>query len=462
MPRYYSICEATPSHRISKRNFLRVYGNAPQGYLFHDTDEYLEVDMLRKPMFILSELYAEAKTVVYVRVDNRTIMATFNTAGIPRPARTGDREFLSKNRLFGWLQKDVRDPASDAILADYDDIYDTCTMLERFTGNCPCPKLEEGTCLTTTMYAAHPWLADQLTSFSEPETTEYKRKRYQDLNGFVFTPGQYSINADFTEAIRPWDNYDFALVAARSKEFSERGAENARRFAHRKIECSQCTFSTKHRDGTYGDCGQVRNCDSHTTEEQAWEALYTWLAATPYENGTSKFALHEIHYLMSIAGEDHLSRAITPTRNGNTKLAGFRLGGDDLTFRVAPCQGNTTRKKKYPSYAELRAEFPALPESDKIPEVHLERKHVLAHAIFSTWGYVHTRDGHQPHPVYSITKMRHETILTGTSTRSTFWCYCLTPASHVMEFFQRLWPHGFATAKIHLNTVMPAGQSADY
>lgn len=462
MPRYYSVCEATPSHRLSKRNFLRVYGNAPLGYLFHDTEEYLEVDMLRKPMFILSELYEGAKTVIYVRVDNRTIMATFNTAGIPRPARMGDREFLSKNRLFGWLQKDVRDPASDAILADYDDIYDTCTMLERFTGNCPCPKLEEGTCLTTTMYAAHPWLAEQSTSFTDPEMTEYKRKRYCDLNGFVFTPGQYSINADFTDAIRPWDNYDFALVAARSQEFSERGAENARRFAHRKIECSQCAFSTKQRDGTYKDCGQARSCHTHTTEEQTWDILYAWLASTPYENNTSKFTVREIHYLMHISGEDHLTRAITPTRNGATKLAGFRLAGDDLQYRLAPCQGNTTRKVKYDSYAALRKVIPALPESEDIPDMALDRKHVLAHAIFSTWGYVHTRDGHQPHPVYSITKLRHETILTGTSTRSTFWAYCLTPASHVMEFFSRLWPHGYANASERMRGVRAAGQNVDY
>jgi len=452
MPRYYSVCEATPSvHTYTRsRKYMRVYASAPMGYIFHDTEESLDVNTLRKPMFVLSELYENVKIGIYVRVNAHTIMATFNTGGIPRPARVQGGEYLDKNKLVGWLQKDVRDPTSDLTRVNYDDVYDTCTMLERFTGHCPCVKLLEGTCLPTTLYVQYPWLADNATSFVDPEVGTYKRKRYHVLNDFTYTPGQYSIQEDFAESVRPWDNYDFSLVEKRANAFSERGSENARRFAHRKIECSQCAFSTKQRSGTYEDCGQIRTCTEHTTDEQAWSALYSWLERTPYEAGTSDFALHEIHYLMQIAGEDHLSRAVTPTRNTKTKLGGFRLIGEHLSFRVAPCQGTPTRKKRFDSYTELRTAFPMLLESDKIPETFLDRKHVLAHAIFSTWNVVQPRNGHQPHPVYSITKLRDETTLTGTSTRNTFCAYHLTPTSHVMEYVQYLWPNGFARIKQYI------------
>lgn len=449
MSRYYSICETTPSVQIYRdaRRYLRVYNNAPVGYLFHDTEAPLDVNALLKPMFVLSELYEGAQVGIYIRVDAHTVMGTFNTGGIPRPSRVGDVEYIGKNKMVGWLQKDVRDPEGDVTFVDYDDIYDTCTMLERFTGHCPCPRLNAGTCLPITMYVKHPWLTDTVTSFVNPEMETYKRKRYCVLNDFKFTSGAHTIRADFAEAVRPWDNYDFSLVAARSQIFAERGAENSRRFAHRAVECSQCAFSTKQHTGAYEDCGQISSCKSHTTEDQAWTALYDWLKQTPYETGAPEFALHEIHYLMQIAGEDHLSKAITPTRYTTTKLGGFRLIGADLSFRVAPCQGSTARKKRFDSYTKLRTAFPMLLESDKIPEMFLARKHVLAHAIFSTWSDIQPENGHQRHPVYSITKLRDETILTGTSTRSTFHAYQLTPMSHVMEYVQYLWPRSFAHIK---------------
>lgn len=455
MPKYYSVCEVTPSHKKANKRYLRVYAHAPQGYLFHDT-EGLDVDALRKPMFILSELYSdEAKAVVYIRVDANTIMATFNTSGIPTPSRIGGKEYLSEKRLKGWLQQNVRDPAGELSFIDYDEVYDRCTMLERFTSSCPCPKLEEGTCLPATIYAAYPWLAETQASYTNPEPTVYKRKRFQDVAGFKSVPGTYAIDSDFNESVRPWDNYDFGLVAARSEEFAERGIENARRALHRKVECSQCIFSTKKHAGTYADCGQIKACEGHATEEQAWTALRLWLAKTPYAEGCEGFSIKEIHYLIAMSGIDYLSRAVTPSRNTLTKLAGFRLRGDDLSYRVAPCQGNTTRRASFGSYVALREVFTLLPESKDIPEVKVYEKQILAHAIFSTWGYIRPENGHQPHPVYSITVSHDAIQLTGTTTRGTFGAYYLGGTSNVMEYFGKLWPHSYH--RVHTFIGNPGG-----
>lgn len=445
MSRYYSVCEVTSSIKQSSKRYLRIYNKAPQGYLFHDTENPLDFSHIRRALFVLAELYdASAKAVVGIRVNPNTIVATFNTSGLPKPARDGGKEYIANKRLTGWLHPNARDPGCDTLEVDYDDIYDQCTMLERFTGHCPCPKLEEGLCLPNTMFAQHPWLAEAIADYTDPEPSEYKRTRYREIDSFTFTPGQYTVGEDFTEAVRPWDNYDFALVPTRKEEFSERGSANARRHVHRKVECSQCIFSTKNRNDTYSDCGQVNRCKQHATEEQAWAVLYKWLEhSTAYTTGNAAFALHEIHYLMRASGMDYLSRAITPTRNIMTKLAGFS-GRDSLSYRVVPCQGNTERRATFSSYADLRKVIHGLPASKDIPEVHLDKKHVLAHAIYATWYNIHG-SGHQPHPVYSITHERDYVCLTGTTSRSTFSAGSLSTASHVKEFFSKLWPGSYHT-----------------
>jgi hypothetical protein len=457
MPRYYSVCEFTPSFlkgsRGSRYNkyYLRVYNTAPEGYIFHDSENPLDFNHLQRALYLLSSLYDEsAKAVVGVRIDAKTIAVTFNTTGFPKPARDGGQEFISNNRLTGWLQENVRDPSCENIPVDFDDIYDQCVMLERFTGHCPCPKLDEGTCLPSTVYAQFPWLADKTATYSAPPSSEYKRVKYNEIDSFVYTPGQYSVKDDFTDAVRPWDNYDFSLVPVRKDEFSERGSSNARRHVHRKEVCSQCVFSTKKHTGTYEDCGQVNSCKNSITEDEAWTALYKWLdEATPYTTGNDAFALHEIHYLMSMADTDMLSRAITPTRNILTKLAGFS-GRDTIRYRIVPCQGDTERRALFSSYAELRATFPTLPHSKDIPETHIDKKLVLAHAIYSTWSSIRS-SGHQPHPVYSITHSRGEVHLTGTTSRSTFHASSLGLATHVMSYFRKLWPHRYHDTKNLLN-----------
>lgn len=441
MPRHYSICEMTPSvfHRRTHSDFVRVYPQAPQGYLFHDSEKPIEFSDIHRPLFVLSELYTEGvKAVIGIQVDANTIVATFNTAGIPRPAKVGMVEHLSQHQYKGWVHPDIRDPASEAVVVNYDDIYDACTMLERFTGHCPCPKQAEGTCFSSTVFARFPWLAERLNNYSNPDAGQYKRVRYKDLYGFEYTSGQLSIKDNFTESVRPWDNYDFNLVPLRKKEFAFRGEEASRRSGHRTNECPKCAFSTKKHTGTYADCGEIRSCTKHATTEEAWRVLYDWLDKdTPYTRGNPQFALHEIHYLMHMSGTEALSRAITPTRFTQTRLAGF-AGQGTLGYRLVPCQGNTQRRRIFRSYASIREEFPDLPDTKDIPEITLTRHEILAHAIFSTWHSIRG-EGHQPHPVYDIVHTRGSVTLQGTTTRSIFSAYTLDKYSHVMDYYQHLW-----------------------
>jgi hypothetical protein len=458
MPKYYSLCDASPSVNTYANKYKRVFDRAPQGYLFHDT-EGLHVSALRKPLFILSELYPpEAKAVVYVRVNAETIMATFSTAGVPVPTATvsdpyRDKlgyEYLGKHRPTGWLQKNVRDPAEEIAAVNYDDIYDTCTMLERFTGKCPCPKLAEGTCWPITLYKQYPWLSETLSNFTAQEPSVYKRKRFEAIDGFKYTPGSYTTKHDFEESVRPWDSYDFSIVDERIKAFAERGEENARRTAHRKIACSQCAFSIKKHTGNYADCGSIAECREHITEEEAWTALYDWLNLTPFVKGFPGFSLPEIHYLMAMAGSEYLSRAITPTRDTLTKLAGFRLyaGSPEFIYRVVPCKGNKQRRTKVESYAALREYFPILPKSEDIPKTELLPKQVLAHAIFSTWACIRASGGHQPHPLYSIISQHTHTTLIGATTRGTFEAHTLSNVSDVSTYVHYLWPNGYPRIKV--------------
>jgi hypothetical protein len=427
--------------------------NASEGFLFHDTEDSLTFTDIQKALWMLSDLYENAQRVIAIHVDDNTIMATFSTCALPRPTRPGlnhysvkPDEYLETTGLSGWLLRDIKDPESGPIPVDYNDLYNDCIMLERVTDNCPCVKQAEGTCFPSTVYQRYPWLADNTTNYSAIEVSKFHTKRYADVAGFEYISGQLATSADFTEAIRPWDNYDFSLVPTREAQFAERGQELSHRSTHRKVECSQCTFAAKKHGGGYDDCGRIRDCRTHTTEEQAWVVLFDWLKTkTDFVTGTPGFSPGEINYLIKEAGRTELSKSISDTRKVPTYLAGFHMGYNarNLQYMVTAARGHLKRHKYYISYEDLRMDYPMLPASADIPTITLEPKMLLAHAIYAQWAYIRGASGgwgHRNHPLWRV-ELQHSTMSTyGCTTDGYFYGPSLSVASPVSEYIQAKWP----------------------
>jgi hypothetical protein len=438
-----------------------VYPKAGQGYLFHDTEDVLEFKDIQKALWTLSGLHENSSTVVALRVDPNTIAASFNTTDFPFPrkklrlfANDGEYEYLAQTRLSGWVLNNINDPGSEAAFVEFDDVYDDCTRLERFTGHCPCSALAEGTCLPITAYARFPVLTDTKL-YNNLDLTVYKRKRYQEVQGFEYVSGALTTELDFNDAIRPWDNHNFEAIYKRKKELAERGADSARRFAHRKIECPQCVFSYKKYDGTVKDCGLINNCKSHVLESTAWDVLFRWLHdSTPMTEGTASFTTKQIRYLIHASGTCYTNRAITPARNTETILAGFRLTSGKLYYEVAAAKGDLQRYKKFDNYEELQKMYPLLPRANAVPDVEIHAKHVLAHAIFATKRTIHG-SGHQPHPQYAITFDRGSVVQQGCTTRSKFVAAELHPGSSVESYYNLLRPTLKVEANNYANNTMP-------
>ena len=457
MARYYTLCETTPGEAYGKNQYLRVFTPASEGILFHDTDAPLKFVDIQKALWMISDIYENAQKVIAIRVDKNTIMTTFSTASIPKPSRQGQRystqkqpEYLETHKIRGWLLRDIKDPACEPVAVDFNDLYNDCTMLERFTDCCPCPKKNEGTCLPSTVYLRYPWLAENITNYSGTEPERLKTKRFKEIDGFEYVSGQLATSADFTEAVRPWDNYDFSLVVKRKAKFAERGQNTAHRFAHRKAECTQCVFSTKKYTGSYVDCGRISECVSHSTEEQAWAVLFDWLDNnTSFTKGRKEFSLREINYLIHEAGLEAKSRAITETRNIDTILGGFHFRYEDgpLMYRVAAGRGNLARHKYFDSYEELRRHYPMLPASEDLPSFTVSRKMLLAHAIFARWNNIPGTSGswgHSQHPVWRIAQRSETMSIYGHTTKSSFEGACLSAASSVHQYVTALWRGGYA------------------
>lgn len=463
MPRYYTICETTEgvqkSHKSAAR-YLRIYAASPEGFLFHDTEHTLDFSDVQKALWRLSELYEGANKIIALRVDDQTIMATFNTCALPRPVRMRETqafdaetvEYLASTELSGWLLENIKDPTAQPIAVEYNSLYSSCLMLERLMDCCPCTRLSEGTCLPQTAYLQYPWLAKDVTNYSAIETPKLRTKRFSTVDDFSYISGQYATSSDFTKAVRPWSDYDFSLVEERLATFAERGQNLSHRAVHRKVECSKCTFSVKKHTSEYTDCGFITQCTTHVTEDQAWAVLFDWLENdTAFIHGDDGFTPREINYLISIAGRKEDSRAISPTRNVPTYFAGFHSSyrtDRTLLYKIVAARGALNRHRYYPTYTSLRADYPMLPARGAIPEIKLEPKILLAQAIFSQWQYIKRSSGgwgNQNYPVWRVELSHGELSTYGRTTARWFYGPTLRVASAVDEFVRARGPGDIVT-----------------
>jgi len=342
-------------------------------------------------MWVLSGLYDDARSVWAIRIDDNTVMASFNTQSIVKPiaivkgiSNDEGYEWISKTQPKGWLIANIRDPATNVEAVDYDSMYDSCLQLERSTGHCPCPRIKDGTCLTSTLFRTMPEM--DLADFSPVETAAHQVQRYKNIAGYDYKPGLYMVDAAFVESLRPWDNYDFALIPEREKEFRDRGKSIVVKNNFRKAECAQCVFK---RGNEYSvlDCGSIDRCIKHAVESDVEKALQNWYyGATPFSEGSEGFSKAEMVYLMTHAGKECATTLLgNGSRNIAARLAGFFVEGytTNLKYAVAAAKGNLGRRVTFNSYAALRAAVPKLPPSHQLVATEMDLSLSIAHAVFA-------------------------------------------------------------------------------
>lgn len=368
-----------------------MYRDAGTGYLFHNTDGLTSFESVHRAMWVLSGLYDDARSVWAIRIDANTVMASFNTQSIVKPIaisrgvnNESGYEWVSKNQPKGWLVANIRDPKTSVEAIDYDSMYDGCLQLERTTGHCPCPRMKDGTCLTSTLFRVMPEM--DLAEFAPVETAAHQVQRYKNVASYEYKPGLYMVDAAFVESLRPWDNYDFALIPEREKEFRDRGKSIVVKNNFRKAECAQCVFRRGSTDNVL-DCGRINSCDGHAVEADAEKALENWFYDnTPFAEGSEGFSKEEMVYLMTHAGKECVTTQLgNGSRNIAARLAGFFVNQYDthLKYAVVAAKGNLSRRITFNSYAELRAAVPKLPPTHQLINNEIDLTVAIAHAVFA-------------------------------------------------------------------------------
>jgi len=378
--RYYTLCHFTPSIRGYRKNYVKVWNRAPDAFLFHDTENSLEIEDVRKPLFILSELHvlndptAEAATssvALAARVDSKTIAVTFSLRGFPSPIKlykdgrsrfNGElHEWLSASGLSGWYIESVKDNSIPATPIDFSSFFDDCQQLPRLMGECPCPLLSEGQCLNTLVWPKLPAAFRQPAvhnSLFELTNKDVSKRRYSNLAGFQYVSSAKTTPTDFNQGMRPWDNHDFTLVQDRQNELSARGKVRHIREKSRKERCSSCVFANRQYSYKQGvlkitDCGYVNSCNHGATEEQTRTALLGWYQHSLFASNDG-FTKEQRDWLVRKAGDTVNVKALYPTRKTKTIYGGFRIRYSKITYQLSAAAGDLTRSIEFESFSDLK------------------------------------------------------------------------------------------------------------
>jgi len=470
MPKYYSLCKATPSYK-QENNYDHgvthkfLYPNAGEGYLFYDSDGIQGATGIHKALWVLAGLYPDAKAAFVVALDQNMLLASFNTASFPVPARIYKEpwnreekgvEWLGSQHLRGWYIENIRDIKTRITPIDYDNIYDRCPHMERMVGTCPCPRQAMGTCLSDTLFQEIPELADGMVDFGSASLDVHRQSRYAHAGGFEFVPGLYSVEGAFVTAVRPWDNYDFSLVTLRKKEFADRGQRSAKRNNFRKEQCANCIFHTKNEKDEVLDCGFIDKCRHGKVEkEMVEEILEDWLThCTPFHNGSEGFTYNQLEYLMGFTGKRFSTREFVKTGTTMAVFAGFQASdvqGNHLAFRIVPLAGDLDREKLYYSYAEMLAELPGLKEDVGYPYCSTQQK--LQNAVLATRRYIESDRNRKVLRVHYYKSDYYETEVMGVQGgRRSVPCIRFTERTALARMYQLLFPNmQVAARQLHRN-----------
>lgn len=385
---------------------------------------------IRRPLHRLSELFEGATKALVIRHDDKTLVATFSLAAMPKPVRiqkepykpsTTDYEWLEHSGLSGWFIPDVNNPSLAAIECVPDDIYSHCMELTRYTNSCPCPMQATGECDSKYLYPNVPEgfsVADMQTDYLIDRTV-LKRVRYKKLSDFELTSGGLTNAGNFAKAMRPWDDHEFQHVSSRRLELSARGHARHVRAKFRKAQCSKCCFVTEHYDGEIHDCGCIEDCKEPTDATTAWALLFYWYEHCGFEP-MEGFTNAQRDYLIQAAGDELLVQAIA-SRRTKTILGGFVRGynvgrrRDCWFYRLSAAGGDIQRSKDVECWKDLKEIIPGLPDKPKPDKLSSKTK--LACAILGSQKHGITELYKKYYPIYKITVNGGGVEASGAATR---------------------------------------------
>lgn len=397
--KFYTVCEFTESYRsrIHTRDRIRIYGRASQGFVFHNRASELHINEILRPLYVLSGLFTPDRDklpALVVRADPKTLAATFSLQGFPRPVRL-DRlnhpthwndgiEWLEQRDLNGWIIPNVLDPYKHPQQVNFNDFYEDCTELSRFTNSCPCNLASTGECYQRQVIPKLP--SEIADAFREPsvylfETSAFRLKRYKEIAGFKYVSPKATIDDDFASSFRPYDDHDFDIVEERQEDFKKRGKLRHVRDKHREQTCGECAFARyTYRGDKVTDCGLVDNCDSSTSEADAWALMYQWYSKSNFDS-MDGFTKAQRDYLARNAGTVYKAKVLSDYRRTKVKLAGFRWQPVDPTrrtykwvYQVSAAAGDLQRYRTYTDYDSLREDIPELPENPEAEPLTAKEK----------------------------------------------------------------------------------------
>ena len=346
--KYYTICQFTPSYQAySRSKYARVFAHNPEGFLFHDTENDLDIRHIRKALYRLAELHQQdestkaiADTALVIRVNAKTLAATFSMSGLPRPVKIRKGywndsqaiDWLSENNLSGWYLESVKDSSVPPTEVNYSQLYDHCENLMRLMGNCPCELQKTGECAEQLVWSKWPSAFQDAViqrSHYGIEPDMLRKVRYKEVDGFHLVSGSHTTTDDFNASVRPWDNHDFSQVEERKHELSVRGKTRHVKEARKKAICTECVFSLKSYKGNVSDCGQLGRCTSGIKEEDAWTTLYHWLDKKSGFMNMPGFTEEQRQHLIRLSGITVTARVLYESRQTKTVFGGFMKDRDD-------------------------------------------------------------------------------------------------------------------------------------
>lgn len=376
--RYFSFCKMSAASKLWSRQYRVNHPLAPEGFIFHDDEQPLDIEHLRYPLFKLSQLFENSKEAIVFRVNKNTLAASYSLVALPPPVllRRNERQYDSPLKLYpvtgdmpGWYIADVKEKSSKISAFDIGNMYDNCTQLQRVMGTCPCPHKDSGLCLTENVL---PGLGEGIklenlesnyyASFSDRIKADLKRN-FAEVHGFVFVSPSYTTANDFYDGLRPWDDVDFSQVEERKKEFTRRGAARKTKNKFVKSNCSECIFAHKITDTntkklTVVPCEAVRRCHGAVSREETVDVLKRDYLTKGIE-ARSKFSFDQICDLIPLTGTQFYAKTnISIHRRLDVELTGFKLIAGEYVYTVRPVHGNKCRETSFETYDQLLATIP--------------------------------------------------------------------------------------------------------
>lgn len=431
MEGYYTVCRFTDSIGHSSNRSYR-YPKAPHAFVFNSKVLELDVKDILKPLFRLAKLHKPSKQALVLRVDEKTLVATFSLRGFPRPLKYSpwnEASFIyptTEDELHGWVIRNVSSLAVNPVPIDIGKIYDSCFQLTRHAGQCPCGMLDTGDCFKETV---HPRLPPEFTpsvmqiDHGELPDKVFKTDEFKTVYGFEYVSPGVTTNKDFVKSHRAWDEIDFNCIDTRRMDFAQRGKDRKKLNTFRKENCAKCVFQkeTYHssRANSVTDCGFISQCSEPTTEEMAQATLAKWYYKIGFDS-IEGFSPEQRDYLIRLSGQTRDVRYIFSNKRRTAVTFGyfqFLRERGTWAYTMVAGAGDRTREVLFDSYEELQEKITTLPEKPEPAALSYQEK--LGCAIFGKRTYAYGGWGCQ-YPRHTVEVERDYIYSTLATTRGVY------------------------------------------